>query len=64
VDASHAKRVREAAFTTLGARAGLRLGDATLSLELMNLGRAQALDASGMPMPGPQAVLGVTWRGR
>jgi hypothetical protein len=28
----------------------------------MNLGRARALDASGMPIPGAMAVLGVTWR--
>jgi vitamin B12 transporter len=64
VDASHAKRVREAAYTTIGGRLGVDLGTASVSLELMNLGRARALDASGLPIPGPMAVLGVTWRGR
>ncbi len=64
VDASHAKRVREAAYTTVGARLGVAVGAANVSLELTNLGRAQALDASGFPMPGPMAVLGVVWRGR
>ncbi len=64
VDASHAKRVREAAYTTVGARLGVDVGGAGVSLELTNLGRARALDASGMPMPGAMAVLGVVWRGR
>jgi outer membrane cobalamin receptor len=64
VDAAHAKRARERAFTTVGARVGVTVGDVTLSTELLNLGRARALDASGMPMPGPQALVGVTWRGR
>ncbi len=62
VDAAHAKRAGEAAFTTLGARIGVDLGPTTVSVELMNLGRARALDASGLPIPGPMAVLGVTWR--
>lgn len=64
LDASHAKRAREAAYTTAGAKVGVRLGGMTLSTEFINLGRARALDASGMPMPGPQAIVGVTWGGR
>jgi hypothetical protein len=64
VDVAHAKRVREAAWTTVQARIGLRVGAAQLSAELLNLGNARALDASGRPIPGPQALLGVTWRGR
>lgn len=64
VDASHAKRAREAPYTTVGAKVGVRVGGMTLSTEFLNLGRARALDASGVPMPGPQAIIGATWSGK
>lgn len=62
VDASHAKRVREAAWTTFGARVGATMGTAEVSAELLNMGNARTLDASGRPVPGAQAVMGVVWR--
>jgi iron complex outermembrane receptor protein len=64
VDLGHAKRVGETPYTTVGGRIGRRWGQAMVSLELTNLGRARALDASGVPIAGPAAALGVTWRGR
>ena len=62
IDASHAKRARETPYTTVGTRLTMSLRAFQLSAELLNLGRARALDASGVPMAGPQAIVGVSWR--
>lgn len=62
-DLLHARRAGERSYTTGAVRVGTRWRGATWSLEGTNLGRAQALDASGMPMAGPALAVGVQWRG-
>lgn len=63
-DLLHARRAGERAYTTIGLRVGTLWRGATWSLEGTNLGRARALDASGVPMAGAAYALGVQWRGR
>lgn len=62
-DLLHARRLGERAYTTAALRLGTTWRGATWSVEGTNLGRAQALDASGVPMAGAAWAVGVQWRG-
>jgi hypothetical protein len=62
-DVQHARRLGERAYTTGSVRVGTTWRGATWSVEGTNLGRAQALDASGVPIAGPAVAVGVQWRG-
>ena len=62
-DVQHARRLGERAYTTASVRVGTTWRGATWSVEGTNLGRAQALDASGVPIAGPAVAVGVQWRG-
>ncbi len=64
LDVTQARRRGETGYVTAAARAGVRVRTATVTLDLTNLGRARALDASGVPIAGPAVAVGVLWRGR
>jgi hypothetical protein len=64
LDVTQARRRGETGYVTAAARAGVRVRAATVTLDLTNLGRARALDASGVPIAGPAVAVGVLWRGR
>jgi iron complex outermembrane receptor protein len=67
VDATDERRAAEAAHTVVNARATLPVRGATetrITLDALNLGNAQYLDVSGMPVAGRAVYLGVRWAAR
>ena len=61
VDLLDSRRAGEAAYFRADLRLGYRLRSARLTLDLRNLTNAAYLDASGMPVAGRAAYVGLEW---